>query len=97
MDNQLGLVDEVKVPWPAAYRQSSTMPSACASTTPRTRTVAAAKTISMQESEPMQGRDELGIGVVTGSNAAALGATPCVPAGLTSLYSLTHRRSRLAF
>jgi len=44
----------------------------------------------------MDGRDELGIGVVTGSNAAALGAAPRVPTGLTWQYSLTHRRSRLA-
>jgi hypothetical protein len=57
--------------------------------------VAAAKTISMQESELMEGRDELGIDVVTGSSAAAAGAVPCVPAGLTSQYSLTHRRSKL--
>jgi hypothetical protein len=50
----------------------------------------------MNESELMDGRDKLGIGVVTGSNAAAPGSAARVRTGLTSQYWFTHRRSRLA-
>src|ERR1039457_2585274 len=64
-------------------RQSSTTPSTRASTVPRTRMVAAAKVISMYESEPGAARVALGIGVVTGSNVAEVSLDDASPAVVT--------------
>src|SRR6202034_924825 len=78
-------------------RQSSTTPSTCESTAPRTRIVAPMKVISINASEFTGGRAGAGRVVFTGSSAAALLSRALSPATVCVVeYCTIQRRSRFA-